>query len=80
MNKIKILNPRYKDDTVLVADYQIKEGKNGIYFSQAKHLPGTYLMDSSKIRSYPVQTIKSKRGFNIKMFVVPLADFQVIPN
>lgn len=47
---IDILQPRYKDSTVLIATYKVQSGKNEIRFTKAKHLAGKiYTADGADI-------------------------------
>lgn len=54
-NEIEIWQPRYKDKTVLIAKYKVKE-HNKIIFTKAKHLDGEYYLSGDTIKSYPLET------------------------
>lgn len=56
MANIQIWQPRYKDNTALVARYKVG-AVNHISFTKAKHLAGrVFVMDGDLIRQYPLET------------------------
>ncbi len=67
-NVIEIWQPRYKDRTVLLATYKVKDGENLIKFTKAPELKGLYRVDGSRVRACPI----SNNG-KIDCFTVPLS-------
>ena len=75
---IEIWQPRYRDDTVLLAKRNITDGVNKITFTRAKHLAGkVYECDSSTIRSCPTEQMKTKSGHEMTMYVVPMESLKL---
>ena len=71
INLIDIWAPKYKNRTVLIAHYKVKE-MNKIIFTKAKHLEGReYCMSGAKIRSYPIDT-----NGKVKCYAVDLDDLE----
>lgn len=77
--------PRYKDKTadkkeyvVLIPVYKIQQATPTflVHFSKAKHLEGLrYAISRQQALEYPTQTVKSKQGNDVLMFVIPLPHF-----
>ena len=69
LNKIEIWSPRYKDRTVLIAAYKVRE-MNEITFTKAKHLLGlSFFMRGSEIKKYPTTS-----NGKLPCYIVPLTD------
>lgn len=67
MNIIEIWQPRYKDNTVLIATYKVKT-ENYIKFTKAKHLEGRmFFITDSDIKQCPTQ-----QNGNGRVYVVPM--------
>lgn len=72
MEKIEIWEPRYHDNTVLIATYKVKPGENHIVFTRARHLAGMeFTVNSEIILKCPTQT-----NGKIPCFVVPFEKLQ----
>lgn len=68
MNTIEIWQPRYKDNTVLVAKKNVKNGSNVIIFTKAKHLEGkAFLLTDEEISKFPVGT-----NGKIDCYIIPM--------
>ena len=70
MRTIEIWSPRYKDNTVLIASYKVKKGRNYVEFTKAPHLTGFYWATDKDIKASPVQ----KNG-KIIVYCVPFDKF-----
>lgn len=55
INKIPILQPRWKDRVVLPACYKIGT-HNEIVFTKTPSMPGSYYISGAKASKYPKQT------------------------
>lgn len=74
MNVIEILDPRYKDNVVLVATYKVKSGYNYIRFTHAKHLLGKlYRFHATEINTNNVQS-----NGKIPCFVIPMEKLELV--
>ena len=72
MEPIEIWEPRYKDNTVLIATYKVKPGDNHIVFTKARHLMGMEFIVSSEI----IQRCPTQTNGKIPCFVVPFEKLQ----
>lgn len=71
MNHITILEPRWHDRKILVADWKI--AKDNQIVIEYKDFPEPFYMSGEKLKSYPIHTVESKKGkFNMR--VVPISD------
>lgn len=71
---IEIWQPRYKDNTVLIAKYKVHTGMNRIRFTKAKHIAGMeFQIHSMEIRKCPVDTNGS-----IPCYAVPFDKLEAI--
>jgi hypothetical protein len=71
VNKIEIWSPRYKDRTVLIAAYKVRD-MNEIVFTKSKHLAGmSFFMRGFDIKKYP----KTTNG-KLVCYTVPLDDLE----
>jgi hypothetical protein len=69
-NIIKIWEPKYSTNEVLIGKHHVASGMNEIVFTRAPHLEGkVYLMDGEKIRSFPKQP--NGKGF---VYCVPMTE------
>lgn len=69
---IEIWQPRYKDNTVLIATYKVENGFNQIRFTKARHLANMiFEVNSDVIRSCPVES-----NGKISCFAVPMSKLQ----
>lgn len=75
-NKIDIWAPRWRDKTVLIADYHVKQGLQRIHFTQAD-LPDM-LITAGDIKACPMELITSRSGRGIRMYAVPLSKLKDI--
>lgn len=67
MQKIQIWEPRYSDDTVLVAKYKVKDD-NLIVFTKAKHLKGMeFRVSGETVRKCPLDN-----NSKIECYAVPM--------
>lgn len=65
---IEIWQPRYKDDTCLIACYKVTDGMNLIRFTKAKHLLGKIFQCSSE----EIRKCKTQSNGRIDVYVVPM--------
>lgn len=80
--QLDIKKPLWDKRKVGIADFRVK--KDGLVYmtisytvADGKKLyPYTYIMEASKIREYPVMTIKN----GIKLHIVPINDFEIKEN
>ena len=81
MNRILILAPRWHDRTVLVADWKIaKDNLIDIEHSDItgkRSFPLPFYISGEKARAYPIQRIRSGRGPEVPMRVIPIDDLDV---
>jgi len=67
MNVIEIWQPRYKDNTVLIATYKVKQGYNYVRFTKAKHLEGMLF----RFHSTDINTNNVQRNGKALMYILP---------
>jgi len=67
-NRIEIWQPRYKDNTVLLAKYKIVDGENEIIFTKAKHLADMVF----SINSNDIKQCSIANNGKIDCYVVPM--------
>lgn len=72
MNRIRILEPRWKDRTLLIADWKI--GADNQIVVENKNYPQPFYASGEKLKTYPIQMIQTKSGSNAPMRIVPLAE------
>lgn len=65
---IDIWQPRYKDDTCLIACYKVSDGDNLIRFTKAKHLAGKVF----KCNSEQIRSCRTQNNGRIDVYVVPM--------
>jgi hypothetical protein len=70
-NQFEILNPRWHDRQVLLADYKIST-HNAITFPKANSMPGEYYISGISAKKYPTQPMKTKNGAIMTMRVVSI--------
>jgi hypothetical protein len=63
---IVIWQPRYKDKTVLIAKYKVRE-RNKITFTKANHLTGEYYLSGDTIKNSPLETNGSIACYAVKV-------------
>ena len=68
---IEIFQPRWRDHTVLIACYKVKDGDNWIRFTKTPSMKGTYMCHSDIIRSCPVDS-----NGKIRCYAVPLNELK----
>lgn len=68
---IEIMQPRWKDRTVLIATYKVGRGKNLVRFTKTKSLPDIYSCDYKDIVKCPTQS-----NGRIECYAVPLSLFR----
>jgi len=66
-SRIEIWQPRWHDRVVLIGKHKVKPGENKIVFTKAKNLPGSYFMEDTEIKKYPLDS-----NGKIPCFAVPL--------
>lgn len=76
-SKIVIKAPRWKDKTILIADWKVG-GHNEIHIEAEnaagdRFYPQPMYMSGAKIRTYPTQQHSVR-----SVFIVPLADLEVL--
>lgn len=74
MNYILILEPRWRDRTVLIADHKI--GKDNMVTIKHKEYPQPFYISGEIAKSYPLEMIKTKRGSELPVRAVPLLELQ----
>lgn len=74
MNVIEIWQPRYKDNTVLIATYKVKSGYNYIKFTKAKHLEGKLY----RLHSTDIDNRKVQRNGNGNVYIVPFEKLELV--
>lgn len=74
-NIITVLQPRWHDRAVLVANWRIVAGMNRITMPRAKNHPD-YYMTGVELWAYPLETKISKAGKPFDVRVVPLDDLK----
>lgn len=72
MNYIQVLEPRWHDNTVLIAAWKVGS-INQIVIDHHEH-PTPYYMSGDQIKKYTKQAIVTKAGRLAPMYVVPLKD------
>jgi hypothetical protein len=76
-NKLEILAPRWKDRTVLLADWKIGQ-HNEINITCVnkdgeRYFPQPFYMSGEKIKSYPAQPHSTR-----KVYTVPINDLETL--
>lgn len=69
---IEIFEPRYRDRTVLIAAYKVRAGENVKIKILKGYYAGDYVIDSGVIKDASREKMKTKRGGEITVLVVPL--------
>ena len=69
---IEIWEPRYRDKTVLLADYRLRAGEGADIKITKGYYAGNYKVDSETIANAERETMKTKKGGEITVVIVPL--------
>ena len=70
---IEIFEPRYRDRTVLIAAYKVRAGDESTKIKILKgYYAGDYIIDSEVIKGASREKMKTKRGGEITVLVIPL--------
>lgn len=72
MNYLAIKEPRWHDNTVLLASWKIGES-NQIKINHHDY-PHPYYISGEQIKQYPTTEVKTKAGSNAVMYVIPIKD------
>ena len=72
MNHIPIKQPRFHDNTILVAAWKVGDD-NAVTIDWHEYDGLTFYLTGEQIRKYPLTYVKNKHGFESKMYVVPLS-------
>lgn len=70
--KIDIWQPRWKDRTVMIAQYKVGT-HNEITFSKTKSMPYTYYISGEEVRKHPLQP-----NGKLMCYCVPLNKLEVL--
>lgn len=69
---IEIWEPRYRDKTVLLADYRLRTGEDVDVKIVKGYYAGNYKVDSETITNAERETMKTKKGGEITVVIIPL--------
>ena len=72
MTIVKIIEPRYRDMTVLLARFKLPPGQDVNVQILKGARKGLYLAKSVDICNSPVESMKTRRGSTISIRAVPL--------
>lgn len=72
MNRIKILQPRYRDNTVLLARYKLPAGQDVEVEILQGAYRGVYALKNSDICSANIEVLVARTGRKIAVRAVPL--------
>ena len=67
-----IIEPRWHDKKVLLANWKI--GEHNVINIRHSSFPNMFYIDGERALSYPTQPIKTKRGTEALMRVIPIDD------
>lgn len=70
MQRIEILEPRWHDRKLLIANWKISKD-NQIVINH-HDFPEPFYASGDKLRSYPLQNVKSNQGNEVQMRVVSI--------
>ena len=70
MNYIKIIEPRFHDNTILIASWKVGD-INQIKIDWHEY-PDDYYMTGEQIRKHDTTLVPNRHGFNSMMYVVPI--------
>lgn len=70
--RLEIFEPRYRDRTVLLAKYKLRAGEDARIKIVKGYYAGNYTIPSEVVASASMETMKTKRGGEISVVVVPL--------
>lgn len=73
--KLEILNPRWHDRVVLLADFKLGT-HNIITFPKAKSLEGEWYISGAKAKSFPIEGLKTKSGSIMQVRAIPLDELE----
>lgn len=69
---IEIWEPRYRDRTVLLADYRLRAGEDAEVKIVKGYYAGNYKVSSDAIDEAQRETMKTKKGSEITVVIIPL--------
>ena len=69
-NTIRIIEPRWHDRTVLVADWKLAPVNYVVI--EHKDFPEPFYLTAERARQFPIQQIETKQGHMVNMRVIPL--------
>ena len=69
---IEIWEPRYRDKTVLLADYRLRAGEDAEIKIVKGYYAGNYKASSDVIDEAQRETMKTKKGGEITVVIIPL--------
>lgn len=69
---IEIWEPRYHDKAVLLAQYRLHDNEDVDVKIVKGHYAGNYKINSEDIRNAERETMKTKKGGEITVVIVPL--------
>jgi hypothetical protein len=70
MNQILILEPRWHDNVVLVADYRIFEHNEVVI--RHGDFPEPFYLTGERAREFPLEKLKTKAGGEIDVRAIPI--------
>ena len=69
---IEIWEPRYRDKTVLLAQYRLSDNEDVDVKIVKGYYAGNYKVNSEDIRNAERETMKTKKGGEITVVIIPL--------
>ena len=69
---IEIWEPRYRDKTVLLAEHRLRTGEDADVKITKGYYAGNYKVDSETLANAERETMKTKKGGEITVVIVPL--------
>lgn len=77
MNEIDIIAPRWRDRTILLAEWKL--GVMNKIIVRDKHFPQPLYISGEKVRKFPVEELKTKQGTRFTVRAVPISKFSTVP-
>lgn len=72
MNVLAIREPRWRDRTVLLADWKL--GEDNMVIIDHRNYPEPFYISGAQARQYPLESKKSKNGKEFFVRIVPIND------
>lgn len=71
---IRILEPRWHDRTVLVADWKLAD--NNYVLIEHSDFPDAFYLTKKRAQEFPIQKMETKGGKMVEMRVIPIEELQ----